>query len=132
MRTIHSGVGAITENDVMLAGIDRRDHHRLQRPPGRERARDAANRDKVSTSAYYRVIYQAIEDMEKAMKGMLAPEFTRERCIGHAEVRNVFKITGVGICRRLLCHRRQARSAMRRFACCATTWWCYEGKLDPR
>ena len=57
--------------------------------------RDAANRDGIDIR-YYRVIYQAIEDIEKARKGMLTPEF-RENVIGHAEVRNVFKITGVGI-----------------------------------
>jgi translation initiation factor IF-2 len=44
----------------------------------------------------YTIIYKAIEDMEKAMKGLLAPEY-REVLLGHAEVRNVFKITGAGI-----------------------------------
>ena len=94
VRTIHSGVGAITENDVMLAGIDGAIIIGFNVRPD-AKAREAANRDGIDIR-YYRVIYQAIEDIEKAMKGMLTPEF-RENVIGHAEVRNVFKITGVGI-----------------------------------
>ena len=94
VRTIHSGVGAITENDVMLAGIDGAIIIGFNVRPD-AKARDAAARDGIDIR-YYRVIYQAIEDMEKAMKGLLAPEF-RENVLGHAEVRNVFKITGVGI-----------------------------------
>ena len=93
VRTIHSGVGAITENDVMLANIDnaiiigfnvRAD----------AKATAAAARDDIDIR-FYRIIYQAIEDVEKAMKGMLAPEF-KENILGHAEVRTVFKVTGVG------------------------------------
>ena len=94
VRTIHSGVGAVTENDVMLAGIDGAIIIGFNVRPD-AKARDAATRDGIDIR-YYRVIYQAIEDIEKAMKGMLAPEF-REKVLGHAEVRNVFKITGVGI-----------------------------------
>ena len=94
VRTIHSGVGAVTENDVMLAGIDGAIIIGFNVRPD-AKAREAANRDGIDIR-YYRVIYQAIEDIEKAMKGMLAPEF-RENVLGHAEVRNVFKITNVGI-----------------------------------
>ena len=94
VRTIHSGVGAITENDVMLAGIDGATIIGFNVRPD-AKAREAATRDGIDIR-YYRVIYQAIEDMEKAMKGLLAPEY-RENVLGHAEVRNVFKITGVGI-----------------------------------
>ena len=93
VRTIHSGVGAITENDVMLANIDnaiiigfnvRAD----------AKATAAAARDNIDIR-FYRIIYQAIEDVENAMKGLLAPEF-KENVLGHAEVRTVFKVSGVG------------------------------------
>ena len=94
VRTIHSGVGAVTENDVMLAGIDGAIIIGFNVRPD-AKAREAANRDGIDIR-YYRVIYQAIEEIEKAMKGLLAPEF-RENVLGHAEVRNVFKITNVGI-----------------------------------
>ncbi len=94
VRTIHSGVGAVTENDVMLAGIDGAIIIGFNVRPD-AKAREAANRDGIDIR-YYRVIYQAIEEIEKAMKGLLAPEF-RENILGHAEVRNVFKITNVGI-----------------------------------
>ncbi len=94
VRTIHSGVGAVTENDVMLAGIDGAIIIGFNVRPD-AKAREAANRDGIDIR-YYRVIYQAIEEMEKAMKGLLAPEY-REKVLGHAEVRNVFKITNVGI-----------------------------------
>ncbi|MBQ7487999.1 MAG: translation initiation factor IF-2, partial [Clostridia bacterium] len=93
VKTIHCGVGGVTENDVMLAGIDGAIIIGFNvRPDGK--AREAAQRDGIDIR-YYRIIYQAIEDIEKAMKGMLTPEF-KENLLGHAEVRNVFKITGVG------------------------------------
>jgi translation initiation factor IF-2 len=94
VRTIHSGVGAINENDVMMANIDNAIIIGFNVRPD-NKAREAANRDAIDVRLY-RVIYQAIEDVEKAMKGLLAPEF-RENLLGHAEVRNVFKVTGVGV-----------------------------------
>ena len=78
----------------MLAGIDGAIIIGFNVRPD-AKAREAANRDGIDIR-YYRVIYQAIEEIEKAMKGLLAPEF-RENVLGHAEVRNVFKITNVGI-----------------------------------
>ena len=57
-------------------------------------ARDQAEREEIDIRLY-RIIYQAIEDIEKAMKGLLAPQF-KEVMLGHAEVRTVFKVTGVG------------------------------------
>ena len=60
-----------------------------------DKAREAAEKQKVDVRLYT-VIYKAIEDMELAMKGLLEPEY-REVLLGHAEVRNVFKITGSGI-----------------------------------
>ena len=58
------------------------------------RARDLAEREGIDIRLY-RIIYQAIEDIEKAMKGLLEPEY-KEQLLGHAEVRNTFKVTGVG------------------------------------
>ena len=78
----------------MLAGIDGAIIIGFNVRPD-AKAREAATRDGIDIR-YYRVIYQAIEDIEKAMKGLLAPEY-RENVLGHAEVRNVFKITNVGI-----------------------------------
>ncbi len=93
VKTIHSGVGGVTENDVMLAGIDGAIIIGFNVRPD-AKAREAAQRDGIDIR-YYRIIYQAIEDIEKAMKGMLSPEF-KENLLGHAEVRDVFRITGVG------------------------------------
>ena len=76
VRCIHGGVGAITETRHHAGLGLQRHHHRLQRAPGRQRARTIAEREKMDIRLY-RVIYNAIEDVEKAMKGMLAPKFQR-------------------------------------------------------
>ncbi len=93
IKVIHGGVGAINESDVSLAaasntiiigfnvGID-------------PNAKPTAEREKVDIRLYD-VIYNAIEDIEHAMKGMLAPVYV-EKIIGHAEIRQVFKASGVG------------------------------------
>ncbi len=90
---LHSGVGAINKDDVNLAATANATIIGFNIRPDNN-ARDAAAKENVDIRLY-RVIYQAIEDIEKAMKGMLAPEF-KEVILGHAEVRNVFKITGAG------------------------------------
>ena len=94
VRVLHSAVGAVTKDDVNLASAFDAIIIGFNIRPDNN-AKEAAEREGVDIRLY-RVIYQAIEDIEKAMKGMLTPEF-RENVIGHAEVRNVFKITGVGI-----------------------------------
>lgn len=94
VRVIHGGVGAVSESDVMLAmasgaiivGFNVRPH---------PSAEDSAKREGVEIRLY-RVIYDAIEDITAAMKGMLAPKF-REVQLGRIEVRQVYKITGVGV-----------------------------------
>ena len=94
VRVIHGGVGAVSESDVMLAmasgaiivGFNVRPH-----PSAEETAKENGVEIRL-----YRVIYDAIEDITAAMKGMLAPKF-REVNLGRVEVRQVYKITGVGV-----------------------------------
>ena len=94
VRVLHSGAGAITKDDVNLASAFNAIIIGFNIRPDAS-AREQAEKEKVDIRLYT-VIYKAIEDMELAMKGMLAPEY-REVLLGHAEVRNVFKITGAGI-----------------------------------
>ena len=93
VRTIHSGVGAITENDVMLAGIDGAIIIGFNVRPDAT-AKATAETEGVDIRLY-KVIYQAIEDVEAAMKGMLDPVY-EEKIIGHAEVRQIFKASAIG------------------------------------
>ncbi len=90
---IHGGVGGITESDVMLAAASNAVIVGFNVRPNAQAVSTAA-RDNVDIRTY-RVIYTAIEEIESAMKGMLAPEF-KEVVYGHAEVRNTFKVSGVG------------------------------------
>ena len=93
VRVIHGGVGTITESDVSLASASnaiiigfnvRMDNQ----------AKDTAERENVDVRTYS-VIYDAIEDVERSMKGMLEPIY-EERVIAHAEIRQIFKASGVG------------------------------------
>ncbi len=93
VRTIHGGVGAITETDVMLASTANAIIIGFNVRPDNN-AREMAEREKIDVRLY-RVIYQAIEDVQNAMKGMLAPKF-KEVLLGHATVRQTFKVSGVG------------------------------------
>ncbi|MGN0764362.1 MAG: translation initiation factor IF-2, partial [Aristaeellaceae bacterium] len=94
VRVLHSAAGAITKDDVNLASAFNAIIIGFNIRPDAS-AREAAEKEKVDVRLYT-VIYKAIEDMELAMKGMLEPEY-REVLLGHAEVRNVFKITGAGV-----------------------------------
>ena len=94
VRCIHDGVGAINESDIMLASASgaivigfnvRMDAN----------VRDMAEREKVDIRLY-RVIYDAIEEIQKAMLGLLEPKF-REVALGRAEVRQTFRVTGAGV-----------------------------------
>ncbi len=80
VRCIHGGVGAITESDVMLATASNAIIVGFNVRPD-AKARENAERDKVDVRLY-RVIYNAIEDVEKAMKGMLAPQFKKSSSAG--------------------------------------------------
>ena len=93
VRVLHSGVGAINKDDVNLASAFNAIIIGFNIRPDNS-ARDQAEREEIDIRLY-RIIYQAIEDIEKAMKGLLAPQF-KEVVLGHAEVRNTFKITGAG------------------------------------
>jgi translation initiation factor IF-2 len=93
VRSIHGGVGAITETDVMLASASSAIIIGFNVRPDNN-ARDMAEREKIDIRLY-RVIYNAIEDVQKAMKGLLAPKY-KEVTLGRAEVRQVYRITGVG------------------------------------
>ncbi|MBR1584907.1 MAG: translation initiation factor IF-2 [Clostridia bacterium] len=93
VRVLHSAVGAVTQDDVNLASAFNAIIIGFNIRPD-STARDAAEKEGVDIRLY-RIIYQAIEDVEKAMKGLLAPEF-KETLLGHAQVRSTFKITGAG------------------------------------
>ena len=93
VRVIHGGVGAINESDVMLASTSQAIIVGFNVRPDAA-ARESAARANVDMRMY-RVIYDAINEIESAMKGMLAPKF-REALLGHAEVRQTYKVSGVG------------------------------------
>ena len=93
VRVIHAGVGAINESDVSLASASNAIIIGFNVRPDNT-AKDIADREKVDVRLY-RVIYDAIEDVEAAMKGMLDPEY-EEKVIAHLEVRQTFKASGVG------------------------------------
>ena len=94
VRVIHCAVGAINESDVMLATTSKAIIVGFNVRPDNN-AKENAARNHVDMRMY-RVIYDCINEMETAMKGMLAPKF-KEVELGHAEVRNVFRITNVGM-----------------------------------
>ena len=93
VRVIHGGVGAINESDVMLATASSAIIIGFNVRPDAN-AKSMAEQNGVDIRLY-RVIYNAIEDVEAAMKGMLDPVF-EEKVLGHAEVRQTFKASGVG------------------------------------
>ena len=93
VKIIHGGVGAINESDVSLAAASNAIIIGFNVRPDAT-AKETAEREKVDLRLY-RVIYDAINDVESAMKGMLDPIF-EEKVLGHAEIRQIFKASGVG------------------------------------
>ncbi len=93
VRVIHAGVGAINESDILLASTSNAIVVGFNVRPN-DLAQAAAKRDKVDVRMY-RVIYDAINEIGDAMKGMLAPKY-REVIIGHAEVRQTYKVSAIG------------------------------------
>ena len=93
VKIIHGGVGAINESDVTLAAASNAIIIGFNVRPDAT-AKETAEREGVDVRLY-RVIYNAIEDVEAAMKGMLEPVY-EEKVIGHAEVRQIFKASAIG------------------------------------
>ena len=93
VKVIHAGVGAINESDILLASTSNAIVVGFNVRPN-DQAQAAAKRDKVDVRMY-RVIYDAINEISDAMKGLLAPKF-REAIIGHAEVRQTYKVSAIG------------------------------------
>ena len=93
VKVIHSAAGAVTESDVMLAKVSNAIIIAFNVRP-MPVAKDMAERDEVEIKQYS-IIYQVIEDVESAMKGMLDPKY-QEKVIGNAEVRQTFRISNVG------------------------------------
>ena len=94
VNIIHTGVGTVTESDVMLAGTSNAVIIGFNVRPTTA-VQSMADRDSVEIRTY-RVIYDVIDDVENAMKGMLDPEF-KEEILGKVEIRNTFKVPNVGI-----------------------------------
>ncbi|EJP25479.1 translation initiation factor IF-2 [Peptostreptococcaceae bacterium AS15] len=93
LKVIHSGVGAVTDSDIMLASASNAIVIGFNVRPAASAAA-MAEREQVDLRTY-RIIYELIEDIEKAMKGMLEPEY-KEVVIGQAQVRELFKVSGLG------------------------------------
>lgn len=94
IKVLHAGVGAITKDDVNLASAFNAIIIGFNIRPDAN-ARALAEKEEVDIRLY-RIIYQAIEDVERAMKGLLEPVM-KEVLLGHAQVRNVFRVSGVGV-----------------------------------
>ena len=94
VNIIHTGVGTVTESDVMLAGTSGAIIIGFNVRPSTA-VQTMADRDNIQIRTY-RVIYDVIDDVENAMKGMLDPEF-KEEILGKVEIRSTFKVPGVGI-----------------------------------
>ncbi len=93
VRVIHSGVGGVTESDIMLASTSNAIIVGFNVRPD-SAARESAARNEVQIKLY-RVIYECIEEMQAAIKGMLAPKY-QEVFVGRAEVRVVYRVSGIG------------------------------------
>ena len=94
IKCIHAGVGAINESDIILASASNAIVIGFNIRPD-ARAKDMADSEGVDVRLY-RVIYNAIEDIDSAMKGMLDPIY-EEKIIGHAEIRQTYKASGIGV-----------------------------------
>jgi translation initiation factor IF-2 len=124
VNVLRSAVGAIVESDVVLAQASGAVIVGFNVRPD-AKAREAAERDGVEIRTY-RIIYELLEDIEKALKGMLAPVF-RERVLGQAEVRNTFKIPRAVVAGCMVTNGEVRRNAQARLVRDGTV--VYEGKI---
>jgi len=125
VKIIHSGVGALTESDIILAAASNAIVIGFNVRPDNQ-AKLTAEQEKVDVRLH-RVIYSVIEEIEQAMKGMLDPEY-RENVIGHAEVRNIFKINKMSIAGCMVTSGKISRSAEVRVIREGIV--IFEGKID--
>ncbi|GIO41859.1 translation initiation factor IF-2 [Paenibacillus apis] len=126
VKIIHSGAGAITESDVILAAASNAIIIGFNVRPDTQ-TKTTAEQEKVDIRLH-RIIYNAIEEIEQAMKGMLDPVY-KEAVIGHAEVRNTFKISKVGtIAGCMVTQGKISRNAEARLIRDGIV--IYEGKID--
>jgi len=126
VKIIHSGVGAITESDIILATASNAIVIGFNVRP-EPQAKIAAEQEKVDVRLH-RIIYNIIDEIEQAMKGMLDPIY-KEVVIGHAEVRNLFKVSKVGtIAGCMVTSGKMARNAEARVVRSGIV--VFEGKLD--
>jgi len=126
VKTIHAAVGAITESDITLASASNAIVIGFNVRP-EPQAKAAAEIEKVDIRLH-RIIYQVIDEIEAAMKGMLDPEY-KESVIGHAEVRNIFKVSKIGtIAGCMVVDGKIVRNAEARIVRDGIV--IYEGKID--
>ena len=95
VKIIHDAVGGITESDILLASASNAIHHRDSTCGPLSKPRPWAAKEKVDVRLYS-IIYEAIEDVQKALEGLLEPTF-REKIMGRAEVRKVFSMPKIGV-----------------------------------
>ena len=119
IRVLHSGVGAITETDVLLASASNAIIVGFNVRPERN-AQALAEQEKVDIRLHT-IIYELADEMKRAMTGMLEPVF-KEVYKGRAQVREVFRISKVGAVAGCMVNDGVHRAATTKFGCCATTW----------
>jgi len=119
IRVLHSGVGAITESDVLLASASNAIIIGFSVRPERNAAA-VAEQEKVDIRLHT-IIYNLTDEIKKAMTGLLSPVY-KEVYRGKAEVRDTFRVTKVGTVPAASCRTARLRGRARS-GCCVTTWW---------
>ena len=126
LKIIHASIGAVTENDVLLASASGAIILAFNVRPDRK-ASDLAQRESVEIRPHT-MIYEVSDEIKQAMTGLLEPVF-KETHLGRAEVRNTFRVKGVGMIAG--CYVVDGMlSATPRSAWCATAWWSTPGRIS--